>query len=254
LRHDFFDSHCHGKSLLGLLDPRSKLVATLAFVVAITVILPNSYFAYLAYFGIAIVFMIMSKVSLNHYLQALLLIAPLVITLVLAVPFINPGTGRSFAVDNDLSLNAYKLSMLVSLVSKTVLSYLFSLVLLFTTNFASLMEAFGNLGIPKIFVMIANFAYRYQFIIVDEAERLARSRNSRLWQPRFITQAKTIGYMAGTLFLRSYERSERVYMAMSSRGFTGKFVSHQEMKFKPADFAYLLFVAAANAAVWIWLT
>jgi cobalt/nickel transport system permease protein len=102
--------------------------------------------------------------------------------------------------------------------------------------------------------MIANFAYRYQFIIVDEAERLARSRNSRLWQPRFITQAKTIGYMAGTLFLRSYERSERVYMAMSSRGFSGRFVSHQEMKFKLDDYVYLLLVAAAIVAVWIWLT
>lgn len=254
MRHDFLDSHCHGKSLLGLLDPRSKLVATLAFVVAITVIPPNSYFAYLAYFGIAVVFVITSKVSLSHYLQALLLIAPLVITLVLAVPFINPGTVRSFTVDNDLSLNAYKLSMLVSLVSKTVLSYLFSLVLLFTTNFVSLMEAFGRLGVPKIFVMIANFAYRYQFIIVDEAERLARSRNSRLWQPYFITQAKTIGYMTGTLFLRSYERSERVLMAMSSRGFTGRFVSQQELKLNIADFVYLLLVATSIAAVWIWLT
>lgn len=253
MRHDFFDSHCHHESVLGTLDPRVKLVATLAFVVAITIIPPNAYFAYLVFFVAAIIMSIVSKVRPNHYLQSLLVITPLIATLALAVPFMNPRPGDGLSLGNDLSINSYKLIMLFSLVSKTVLSYLFSLILLFSTSFVSLMEAFEKLGVPKLFVMIANFAYRYQFIIVDETERLVRSRNSRLWQPRFITQAKTIGYMVGTLFLRSYERSERVYMAMSSRGFTGKFVSHTEMKPKPADLVYSLLCTGTIAAVWIWL-
>lgn len=253
MRHDFFDSHCHHESVLGILDPRIKLIATLAFVVAITIIPPNAYLAYLAFFIAALIMIITSRISSNHYLQSLLIIAPLIATLALAVPFMNPRPGDGLTLGNDLSINSYKLIMLFSLVSKTVLSYLFSLVMLFSTSFVSLMEAFEKLGVPKLFVMIANFAYRYQFIIVDETERLARSRNSRLWQPRFITQAKTIGYMVGTLFLRSYERSERVFMAMSSRGFTGKFVSHIEMKLKPADLVYSLLCAGTIAAVWIWL-
>jgi cobalt/nickel transport system permease protein len=115
------------------------------------------------------------------------------------------------------------------------------------------MEAFEKLGIPKVFVMTANFAYRYQFVIVDEAERLARSRNSRLWQPRFITQARTIGWMAGALFVRSYERSERIYMAMSSRGFDGSFRSKTVMKPGINDLWYALACAGAIAAIWMWL-
>lgn len=253
MRHDFFDSHCHRESVLGSLDPRVKLIATLSFVVAITIIPPNAYLAYLAFFITALVMIITSKVSSNHYFQSLLVITPLIATLALAVPFMNPRPGDGLTLGNDLSINSYKLIMLFSLVSKTVLSYLFSLVLLFSTSFVSLMEAFEKLGVPRLFVMIANFAYRYQFIIVDETERLVRSRNSRLWQPRFITQARTVGYMVGTLFLRSYERSERVYMAMSSRGFAGRFVANQEMRLKFGDLAYSLLCAAVIAGVYIWL-
>ena len=58
------------------------------------------------------------------------------------------------------------------------------------------------------------------------------SRNfggSRLWQLR------TIGNMTGTLFIRSYERAERVYVAMLARGFDGRILTLEHPKFKPAD-------------------
>jgi cobalt/nickel transport system permease protein len=247
LKHDFFDSHNHEGSILSGLDPRAKLLATLAFIILITLLPNGSYHAYLALFFALLVMIVASKVRFGHYLQSLLLIAPLLLAFLLSVPFIRDANPASTA------LSSHRLELLFALVSKTVLSYLFSVVLLFSTSFTRLMEATQKLGMPKILVMIANFAYRYQFIIVDEVERLSRSRNSRLWQPRFINQAKTIGYMAGTLFIRSYERSERVYMAMSSRGFDGKFVSESEMKLTVSDFAYLLSCAAIIAAVWIWL-
>jgi len=253
LKHDFFDSHCHHNSILNGLDPRVKLIVTLFFVVAVTILPPNAYLAHLAYLVTAFVFMIASRVHFSHYLQSLLVITPLIGALALAVPFMSPAPGGGLGLGSDLSINSYKLVMLFSLVSKTVLTYLFALVLLFSTSFVRLMVALEGLKVAPLFVAIANFAYRYQFIIVDETERLVRSRNSRLWRPRFITQAKTIGYMIGTLFLRSYERSERVYMAMSSRGFNGKFITHEEMRLKPVDLIYSSVSMGSIALIWVLL-
>ncbi|HOO97554.1 MAG TPA: cobalt ECF transporter T component CbiQ [Caldisericia bacterium] len=253
MKHDFFDSHCHHNSILNGLDPRVKLIVTLFFVVAVTILPPNAYLAHLAYLVTAFVFMIASRVHFSHYLQSLLVITPLIGALALAVPFMSPAPGGGLGLGSDLSINSYKLVMLFSLVSKTVLTYLFALVLLFSTSFVRLMVALEGLKVAPLFVAIANFAYRYQFIIVDETERLVRSRNSRLWRPRFITQAKTIGYMIGTLFLRSYERSERVYMAMSSRGFNGKFITHEEMRLKPVDLIYSSVSMGSIALIWVLL-
>ncbi len=249
MRHDFLDSHCHKGSPMCTLDPRAKLLATLAFIISITLLPPNAWWAYLAFFAVVTVFVVASRISLSHYFQALLVILPLLLALSAATPFLRPGIAGLEA--EKIGIVSYRLTALFGLVAKTLLSYVFSLVLLFTTSFTRLMEAFERLGIPKIFVMTANFAYRYQFVIVDEAERLVRSRNSRLWQPRFITQAKTIGYMAGTLFLRSYERSERVYMAMSSRGFDGSFRTHAQMKIVAGDIVYIFSCAVSIAVIWM---
>ena len=63
--------------------------------------------------------------------------------------------------------------------------------------------------------------YRYSFILVDEIQRMKRARDSRCFGGKWLRQTKTIGHMVGTLFLRSFLRGERVYMAMLSRGYNG---------------------------------
>jgi cobalt/nickel transport system permease protein len=228
-----------------------KLAGTLAFIIFATFLPADSWWAYLALLAVLAVFIIASKVGVLHYLQALLVILPLLAALSVAAPFLRPGAA---GLDADkYGLADARLVALFGLAAKTIFSYLFSMVLLFTTSFTRLMEAFEKLGIPKVFVMTANFAYRYQFVIVDEAERLARSRNSRLWQPRFITQARTIGWMAGALFVRSYERSERIYMAMASRGFDGSFRPQSAMRLGVNDLWYAFACAGAIAGIWVWL-
>ena len=88
-------------------------------------------------------------------------------------------------------------------------------------------------------VMLASFAYRYIFVLVDEAERMERARDSRCYGGRWLWHAKVIGQMIGTLFLRSYERAERVYVAMVSRGFDGRIVAPAEPRMAAADCAFV---------------
>ena len=85
-----------------------------------------------------------------------------------------------------------------------------------------------SLGLPKVMVSVISFMYRYIFVVVDEAMRLSMARDSRSAAPAgqgggtLLWRAKVLGGMIGTLFLRSYERSERIYAAMLSRSFTGE--------------------------------
>jgi cobalt/nickel transport system permease protein len=74
---------------------------------------------------------------------------------------------------------------------------------------------------PRVMVMLLSFMYRYIFVLTDEAMRLKRARDSRNFGGSNWWQIKTVGRMISTLFLRSYERGERVYVAMLARGYDG---------------------------------
>ena len=86
---------------------------------------------------------------------------------------------------------------------------------------SQLIKGMEKLGSPKIFTMLTSFMYRYSFILIDEMYRMKRARDSRCFGGRWFWQTKVIGHMIGTLFLRSFHRGERVYLAMLSRGYHG---------------------------------
>jgi cobalt/nickel transport system permease protein len=98
----------------------------------------------------------------------------------------------------------------------------FSIILLYsTTPFPSLVKGLERLGVPGVFTVLLSFMYRYLFLLTDEIHRMKRARDSRSFGGRWFWQLKTIGHMIGTLFLRSFHRAERVYLAMLSRGYQG---------------------------------
>jgi len=85
------------------------------------------------------------------------------------------------------------------------------------------------LRIPAILTTIIAFLYRYLFVLTDEVLRLLRARDSRSAAIPGQKSGRTVfwraqiaGHMAGQLFLRSYERSDRIYNAMLARGYNGQ--------------------------------
>jgi cobalt/nickel transport system permease protein len=115
-----------------------------------------------------------------------------------------------------------------SILARSWLSVQMAVLLVATTQFPDLIHALEHLRLPRILTTIIAFLYRYLFVLADEAARLLRARQSRsavapgrraggslLWR------ARVTGAMAGQLFLRSYERSDRIYHAMLARGYTG---------------------------------
>jgi len=121
-----------------------------------------------------------------------------------------------------------------TIVLRSWLSVQVALLLAFTTPFPDLIDALRALRLPRIMVSIISFMYRYLAVLSDEAGRMNRAKASRSavvagraggslrWR------AGVTGAMVGSLFLRSYERSERVYAAMLARGFQGQLL-HEEL-------------------------
>jgi cobalt/nickel transport system permease protein len=136
-----------------------------------------------------------------------------------------------------------------------------ALLLAYTTAFADLVDALRALRIPAIIVSIISFMYRYLAVLTDEAGRMSRARQSRSAAAptgraggSLTWRARVTGAMVGSLFIRSYERSERIYAAMLARGFQGQLRSVELSRpdqrsltwFAVALVAIASFVAAAN--------
>ncbi len=87
-----------------------------------------------------------------------------------------------------------------------------------------MVSGFERLQAPDLLVLIVSFMYRYSFVFIEEAAAHAAGR----WSPGTTAPAgfgtcRALGHMLSALFLRSYGRGERVYVAMLSRGYEGTF-------------------------------
>ena len=90
-----------------------------------------------------------------------------------------------------------------------------------TTSMSDLLVGLERLRVPRVFVAITGSMMRYGEVITGEMRRMKIARQSRGYDPRWMWQSKAVASLAGALFVRSFERGERVYLAMASRGYDG---------------------------------
>jgi cobalt/nickel transport system permease protein len=128
----------------------------------------------------------------------------------------------------DLTITDAGLLRFVSILIRSWLSVQMAILLVAVARFPDLIHALEHLRIPAILTTIIAFLYRYLFVLADEVFRLMRARESRAAAVpgkrsggSVAWRAGIAGNMAGQLFLRSYERSDRVYNAMLARGYVG---------------------------------
>jgi cobalt/nickel transport system permease protein len=233
MAQQFLDRYVAGSSLIHALDARVKLVLTFVFILCAALLPVGSWLALLALTALIWTAIIASGVGLGTIVRRSLLALPflaVVVTLIFSVPGrpvfrlplgFSPGAPALIATDAGL----LRFTMIFW---KSWLSMQAALLLTATTHFLEVLRALQALYMPKIIVALLSFMYRYLFILVEEAQCLLRARDCRsaaldgagggsvLWR------AQVTGRLVGTLFLRAFERSERIYVAMLSRGYTGE--------------------------------
>jgi len=118
-----------------------------------------------------------------------------------------------------------------------------------TTGFPDILHALERLHAPRLLVLIAAFMYRYLFTIVDETTRMRAALTARGYAPRHALQAQALGRVATALFLRTYDRAERVHLAMLARGWREQMPRLHALAFRRADALFLAALAAPLLAV-----
>lgn len=193
--------------------------------------------AFIGYFILISLLILLSKLPLLYVLKRSLVIIPFVLLICVFNLFFKSGeVVASFNIWKwQISITDEGLHILLNVLIKAFLSTLSLILLTSTTRFTQLLKGLEQLRMPKVMVMTLSFMYRYIFVLVDEVMRMRRARDSRNFGGKRIWQMQTISNMVGTLFLRSYERGERVYMAMVSRGYDGEIQTLSPLSFSQRD-------------------
>ncbi|MBV8265197.1 MAG: cobalt ECF transporter T component CbiQ [Planctomycetaceae bacterium] len=210
MRLKFLERYSEGDGPLHRLDARVKLVATLAYVVTV-VVLPVGWWHGLAALGLVLAFVVgLSGVPPRELLGRWLAFLVLVGSLALMVALSHPRRAA-------LGLAPVALTIL----AKNGLAFLATLVLVNVTPFRTLLVAMRRLGLPRVLVATLQFMYRYLFVLADELDRMAQARRSRTFRRSGRLDWGLLTGLIGILFLRAFERGERVHAAMLARGWDG---------------------------------
>jgi len=241
MKHAFLDHHSGIESPIHHLDARAKIIVFFTFVLVGVSCPPASFHL----FGLSVVCLVaialLARLPLGHLVRKLLVVLPFLLVVSISIPFMKKnGSGEGYGLGfGGLSVSKSGLWTLWNVMIKSSLG-IFSIILLYsTTSFPRLIKGMERLGCPRIFTILVSFMYRYSFILIDEMQRMKRARDSRSFGGRWIWQSRAIGHMIGALFLRSFLRGERVYLAMLSRGYQGTMPETASGKFGPGELLFL---------------
>jgi cobalt/nickel transport system permease protein len=249
MKHSFLDRYSDLDSFIHRLDPRTKVITTFAFILLVVLTPPTGWQAFALYFAIIAGLVLLSRIPTLHVLKRSLVIVPFVLFIAIFIPFLKSGEPSGSYNIWIWQVSSSGLLVLWNILIKAWLSMLSLILLSSTTKFSELLNGLEQLRLPKVMVMILSFMYRYIFVLVDEVIRMKQARDSRNFGGKRTWQLKTIGNMVGTLFIRSYERGERVYGAMVARGFDGETRTLSTPHFRMAElyFAAVFLICLALA-------
>jgi cobalt/nickel transport system permease protein len=231
MHFDAFDRYHETNSFIHRLDPRVKVAVMVAFILS-NALLPDG--AWIA-FGLSWLFLLFANVFSNLGIAFTLKRSFVALPFALvAITVLFSGSGQPLTSFHFLfwnfTITDIGLLRFVTILIRSWLSVQMAILLVATARFPDVIHALEHLRVPSILTTIIAFLYRYLFVLGDEVFRLMRAREARSAALAVsgtrsgrsaVWRAKVAGHMAGQLFLRSYERSDRVYNAMLARGYAG---------------------------------
>ncbi|CAN3128376.1 cobalt ECF transporter T component CbiQ [Mycobacterium sp. smrl_JER01] len=194
-----------------------KIVCLALFVLAVVATPREMFWPFGVYALIIVVVWRVARIPLGWIAPRMLIEAPFIVLAVL-LPFAEGGERVDVA---GVQLSVAGLYAAWGIVIKGTLGVAASLTVAATTTARELPVALSRLRVPAVIVSVLTLMIRYVDVLSAEARRMRMARISRGDSPRALHQIGATAKSVGALFLRSYERGERVYLAMLSRGFDG---------------------------------
>jgi cobalt/nickel transport system permease protein len=244
----------HGDTVVHRLPAHAKLLAMTAFVLIVVATPREAFWAFGVYGLLLAAVAALARVPPGFIARRLVVEVPFLV-FALLVPFV--ARGPRVEVDlvvGTLSLSESGLLAAWGLLAKGTLGVVSSILLAATTDARDLVVALQRLRVPSLLVEILSFMVRYADVVADDLRRMRIARESRGFTARHAGHLPVLARTAGAMFVRSYERGERVHLAMLSRGYTGAMPTLAAPPVAAADWrrVALLPAAAAVVAVLAW--
>ena len=201
MHHDYLDRFSRVDSPIQRLPATLKIVFAL-FSILIVVFTPIRMVYPFGAVALSLILIIaLSKIPALFFLKRILVFEPFIVV-VAVVSLLQPGGGLKFA----------------SIIVKSTLSVTTVILLSNTTPITEGLKILHSIHTPPVFVTMIALMYRYVFVLIDEMQRMKRARLSRTFMKENIRVWHSVSKIIGQLFLRSTERAERIFAAMSARG------------------------------------
>ncbi|MFG2194337.1 cobalt ECF transporter T component CbiQ [Streptomyces sp. NPDC048639] len=235
----------HGRSPVHRLPAHCKLAAVLGFVLTVVSTPREAVWAFGVYALLLAAVAATARIPPGFLLGRMLIEVPFLAFAVL-MPFVAGGPHTEVA---GISLSENGLWGAWNILAKGTLGVAASVLLAATTELRELLLGLQRLRMPPLLVQIASFMIRYGDVIADEMRRMRIARASRGFEARGVRHWGVLAKSAGALFIRSYERGERVHLAMVSRGHTGTMPVIDEVTATRAQWSYAAALPVAALAV-----
>lgn len=221
MQHSQIDKYSNLSSPIHKLDPRIKIISFMTFIIFILFTPPENLWQFFFYLIIIFTIVLLSKIPPLFIAKRMILILPFIFLIAVFIPFFTQGkvawSYNLFFI--HLKITYHGIWILWNIVAKSILSFLCLIIISSTTKFSDLLKGLEKLKFPRIMIMLISFMYRYIYTLIDELMSMKRARDSRSPGKDSFLKIKDYGHLLGVLFIKSYERSERVYLSMLSRGF-----------------------------------
>jgi cobalt/nickel transport system permease protein len=222
-------SHAHASPADGLylgadtpvhrLLAHGKLVGLIAFVLVVVATPTGAWTAYAGFAVLLALVVWLARIPLRVLLKRMVVEIPFVV-FALLMPFV--ATGPRIEVLGGVTISQAGLVGGATVLAKATLVVVAAIVLAATTSARDLLAGLDRLHLPKALVAILSFMVRYASVVVGDLQRMRVARESRGYTGGGAGHLKAVAAGAGALFVRSYERGERVHLAMLARGYTGR--------------------------------
>jgi cobalt/nickel transport system permease protein len=229
------DLLANGSSTIHRLDARAKVLATFVFIICVVSCNRYELTALFPFFIFPVVMVALAGLPPLFILKKITLICPFV----LAVGIFNPVFDREILLQlGPLGISGGWISF-ASILARSLLTVGAACILVGTTGFTAVCQALERLGMPQIFTVQLLFLYRYIFVLTEESGRASRARELRSCGKRG-QGIRSFSSLVGHLLLRTWQRAERIHMAMLARGFTGQFHARRQSAFGIAELRFVL--------------
>jgi cobalt/nickel transport system permease protein len=235
----------HAHSRVHRLPPQCKVVGAFAFVVAVVATPREAIYAFVVYSLLLLLWARAARVPPAFVARKLIIELPFLLFAAF-LPVLGGGD-RIDVLGTSLSVDGLWAAW--NILAKATIGAITTVLLAATTPVAEILQGLERLRAPRSFIAIAHFMVRYGDLIAGEMRRMKVARESRGYEPRGIWQARAIAASLGSLFIRSYERGERVYLAMVSRGYSGALQAVEVIPPTARNWAEALALPAAAAGV-----